>query len=152
MSELEKLHLEFYKSGVLTLPEDESERKEAAHTLIGGTLVSCTDDWIKQAERTLQSHEEFVEFTEEQKTAVLALISNTAYGALYSQCVEIDYSNLEINLIERDEEGRSLRSTPVAGASEYDWHYGYFDWVERFGDYYNPDSVARFKIPWVTNP
>jgi hypothetical protein len=141
---------DFYKDGNLTLPEDEEERKEAIRVLFGSELVDRVDSRIEDAQRILQVHAEFTDFTETQKAATLALISHTAYGALYSECVMMDQfsgAEIEIHLVERDEEYNPIRSTPFAGAREAELHHDYFNWCDRFGDYYDYYSGTRFAIP-----
>lgn len=112
-------------------------------------MVGCIDVGIETAERILAEHDEFSEFTEEQKAKILALVSHTSYGNLYSQCVRWDnfpQADLQIRVVGRDTEGVSLRSTLIAAGSEEELHHHYFDWVDDFGEHYEYDSSTRFAL------
>ena len=136
-----------YESDTLSLPEDEGERKESARSLFGATMVACVDVLIEGAGRIVTEHEEFAGFTAEQEGKILALVSRTAYGVLYWQCVKLDRfygAALEMSVTEQNGRPEKQRSTTIVGPAEEEMHHSYFDWAERFGDHYDEDAVARF--------
>jgi hypothetical protein len=151
MSKRDGFHLQFYKQGQLTLPENEAERKEVVRSLFGADMISCVDSWIEQGQKILKGHSEFADFSDEQKTAVLALVSHCAYGALFSQCArmdQFDHGEIEIQFNEIDEEdGHVLRSTQIAGLREDELHHTFLDWADQFGDHYDYHSGSRFSTP-----
>lgn len=150
----------FYESLVfkdynLLLPSEEAERKQTARSLFGATLVACVDVLIEGAEQIVSEHAEFSGFTAEQKEKVLSLISHTAYGVLYWQCVKLDRFSgaaLEIQVAEQNDSGETQRVTQIAGPTEDELHHTYFDWVERFGDHYDNDNSYRFLLKMKTEP
>lgn len=151
---------EFYDSLVyegykLILPADETERKEMGRALLGARLVACADVLVDGAEKIVNSHVEFTDFTAEQKEKVLALISNTTYGMLYWQCVKMDnfYGvGLEMFVAEYTGEGKTERTTQIVGPGEEELHHSYFDWAEQFGDNYDEDSDTRFSLGLTAEP
>ena len=149
MSKRDAFYREVYKDGDLWLPDDEEERKQTARRVFGARMVGCLDVGIETAERILAEHDEFAEFTDEQKAKVLSLVSHTSYGNLFGQCVRWDNfpkADLQIRVVERDFEGTPLRSTLIAASSEEELHHHYFDWVDDFGEHYDDNSSTRFAL------
>jgi len=135
-----------YKDYSLVLPSDEAERKETARALLGAVMVACIDVLIEDAEKIVENYTEFADFTEEQKEKVLSLVKHTSYGVLYWQCVKLDRfygAGLEINVVEQNGEEEPWRSTRIVGPTEDELKFAYFDWAERFGDYYE-DREQRY--------
>ncbi len=133
----------------LSLPADETERKQKARDLFGALMVASVDVLIEGAEKIVTEQIEFAGFTPEQKEKVIALVSHNAYGVLYWQCVKLDRFNgasLEMYATERNAAEEPERSTLIAGPSEDELHHSYFDWVEQFGDRYDEDSGTRFSL------
>ncbi len=138
-----------YKGYSLSLPSDEAERKQIGRSLLGATMVACVDVLIEGAEKIVTEQVEFSGFTDEQKEKVLSLISHTAYGVLYWQCVKLDRfhgAGLEMFVVEQNEEGEPQRSTLIVGPTEEELRWAYGDWVEQFGDHYDEDSGTRFSL------
>jgi hypothetical protein len=139
----------------LSLPSDEAERKQMARSLFGATMVACVDVLIEGAEKIIARHEEFSDFTAEQKEKVLSLVSHTAYGVLYWQCVKLDRfsgAGLEMYVVERNEEEEPFRSTLIVGPTEDELRWAYGEWVEEFGDHYDEDSASRYSPASLAEP
>jgi hypothetical protein len=133
----------------LSLPSDETERKQIARSLFGATLVACVDVLIEEAEKVVAEQVEFGGFTAEQKEKVLALVSHNAYGVLYWQCVKLDSfynAGVEIYVAEQNDAVETVRSTRIVGPMEDELRWAYGDWVEEFGDHYDEDSGTRFSL------
>ena len=131
----------------LSLPADESERKQKARDLFGALMVASVDVLIEDAGKIVAEQVEFAGFTPEQKEKVVALISHNAYGVLYWQCVKLDRFNgaaLEMYAVEHNDAEEPERSTLIIGPSEEELHHSYFDWAEQFGDHYDENSGTRF--------
>ncbi len=138
-----------FKDYNLSLPSDEAERKQTARSLFGATMVACVDVLIEEAEKTIAEQVEFFGFTAEQKEKVVALVSRTAYGVLYWQCVKLDRfygAGLEMHVVEQNEAEEPLRSTLIVGPREDELRWAYYDWVEQFGDHYDEDNNTRFSL------
>lgn len=136
-----------YEGYKLTLPADETERKEMGRALLGATLVACTDTTIDTASKIVNEQAEFAEFTAEQKEKVLALISYNNYLMLYWQCVKLGRfygAGFEMSVVEQNEEEEAIRTTQIVGPAEQELHHSYYDWAEQFGDHYDEDSSTRF--------
>jgi hypothetical protein len=149
MSKRDVFYREVYQHSDLWLPEEEGERQQTARRVFGARMVGCIDVGIETAERILAEHDEFAEFTDEQKAKILSLVSHTSYGTLFSQCARWDHfpqADLQIRVVERDFEGTPLRSTLIAAGSEEELHHHYFDWVDDFGEYYEDNSSTRFAL------
>jgi hypothetical protein len=149
MSKRDAFYREVYQDGDLWLPDDEDERKQTARRVFGARMVGCVDVGIETAEHILAEHDEFTEFTDEQKAKILALVSHTSYGNLFGQCVRWDnfpQTDLQIRVVEWDFEGTPLRSTLIAASSEEELHHHYFDWVNDFDEHHEDASSTRFAL------
>ena len=138
-----------YEDYNLRPPSDEAERKQVARSLFGATMVACVDVLIEGAERIVAEQVEFSGFTAEQQEKVLSLVSHSAYGILYWQCVKLDRfhgAGLEISVTEQNDAGETLRSTRIVGPVEDGLRWAYGDWVQEFGDHYDGDSATRFSL------
>lgn len=144
----------FYSSIVfnsynLSLPADETERKQKARSLFGALMIACADVSIEEVEKIVAEQAEFSSFTIEQQEKVVALISHIAYGQVYWQGVKMDRfygAGLEMYAVEHNNAGEPERSTLIVGPTEEELHHSYFDWAEQFGDHYDEDSGARFSL------
>jgi hypothetical protein len=133
----------------LSLPADETERKQKARDLFGALMVASVDVLIEGARKIVAEQNEFAGFTPEQKEKVIALISHNAYGILYWQYVKLDRFNgasLEMYAVEHNDAEEPQRSTLIVGPSEEELHHSYFEWAEQFGDHYDEDSSTRFSL------